>query len=262
MSTPSPSAASNLARWLRTQTPTSPSLSYCHTTDMWRFRSIVELGYLSPVRCKVFEEDLVYFFYGRPAYRREADPIVTSPKAPVVLVLHPTVLKLPQRVFPFDTGAFPKRFARWLVHGMELRHFQLDADARSPPRHVSAFFLSNRNYLNCDAKTQPTASGAEVEAETLFRIYNDTTSTDDVDDRRHAVEVQINSSIPLHGSHILAIILPTQCLDHEFIRTFRATTGGSIEFLGYELNRHKNSKEYQQTLEDQSTTLQAKRGML
>ncbi len=229
---------------------------------MWHFRTIVESGYLSPVRCTVFDEDLVYFFYGRPAYRRAADPIVTSPKAPVVLILSPEVLKLPHRVFPFDSGAFPKRFKRWLMDEMELHHFELDADEGSPPRHVAAFFQNNNNYLNCVTTTQPAASGAEMEAETLYRIYNDTTSTDEIDDRRHAVEVQINSRIPLDDSHILAIILPNQCLDYEFIKTFRATTAGRIEFLGYELNRHKGSKEYQQTLEDKSRDVQARRGML
>lgn len=252
----------NLARWIRTQSPTTPSLAYCHTKNMWQFQSIVESGFLSPQECKVFNEDISYFFYGRPAYRRAVDPVITSAKAPVVIIFNPVSITIPKRIFPFDSGAFPDRYKTWLATGMKRENFELDADMVSPLRHVSAFFQNNLNYWECTTCIQPKATGAELEAETLCKIYNDTSPPGGADDRKHAVELQIDHPIPLDDKAILAIILPRQCLDYEFVKSFKATTGFGIDFIGYDLNHHKSAAEYQSSLEDRAKELHTRLKLL
>jgi len=229
---------------------------------MWDFRSILAAGYLSLNPCPVFGEDLLYFFYGRPAYRRAANPVTTSARAPMVFVLRPDAVKSLRRVFPFDSGAFPHRYSLWLAHGMTLDDFALDPDPISALRHVSAFFATNRQYWNCEPASLPAAAGAEMEVETLFRVFQDTRPPEDLDDRRHAVEAQFDWQVPVDDKHILAIVLPAQSLDHKEIKDFRSSAGMGIEFVGYELNRHKSATEYQALLEGYAKDIQEKRGFL
>lgn len=62
--------ASPLWKWLSTVDPVAKRLAWCHTTDAFRLRKIIAEGAFSPSHCDVFDEDLLYFFYGRPAFRR------------------------------------------------------------------------------------------------------------------------------------------------------------------------------------------------
>jgi hypothetical protein len=67
-------------------------MAWCHTTDTYALRSMIETGLLTPKLCDVFGEHLSCLFYGRPAFRRVSDSIVdTSGRAPVVIVFDPVL---------------------------------------------------------------------------------------------------------------------------------------------------------------------------
>lgn len=60
-----------------------------HTTDAFSFRNMVERRAILPSECPVFkEEHLVYFFYGRPSYRKNSSfaPSLSLASFPVSLV--------------------------------------------------------------------------------------------------------------------------------------------------------------------------------
>ena len=53
-------------------TPTTRALPLAHNCDSYHFREIAKSQQLRPSFCGHFKEDLIYLFYGRPAYRTNA----------------------------------------------------------------------------------------------------------------------------------------------------------------------------------------------
>jgi hypothetical protein len=90
-------------------------LPMVHTTEYFRLPSIQSSNTLQASACKVFGEPLLYFFYGRPAYR---DASQTSPTRdvgfyPICFVFRPgTIAKGAKRLYPFDSGASQSGFVR------------------------------------------------------------------------------------------------------------------------------------------------------
>jgi hypothetical protein len=117
-----PPSFSPLWLWLKGISPVAESLLWCHTTDGFRLKSFISSGTIAVNRCKVLDEDLLYFFYGRPAFRRaEEEQLRLTSKAPVVIVLKADLVASGLRMFPFDSGAFMKgRYHNWMHPGMTL----------------------------------------------------------------------------------------------------------------------------------------------
>jgi hypothetical protein len=110
---------------------------------------MIEHGTIKPQRCTVFNEDLIYAFYGRPAYRsRYDDSIGLVARAPVIVVLSPDLVVSGTRLYPFDTGAYAAgRYQRWLHSNTVVDDFAQPATSEAARLHVSAFFQSYENYL-------------------------------------------------------------------------------------------------------------------
>ncbi|SEK00155.1 hypothetical protein SAMN05518849_1256 [Sphingobium sp. AP50] len=85
---------------------------------------------LDPVPCPVFnKEPLIYFFYGRPAYRASAQIQSNGldAYAPICIIMKPDAAD-PRRIFPFDSGAFHHHLlADFTHHRMMKEDFELDA---------------------------------------------------------------------------------------------------------------------------------------
>lgn len=252
--------ASNLARWLSNADPVKPCMAWCHTTNMWRLAKITREGKISPQHCEVFKEDLLYFFYGRPAYRKvSGESVNTTAKAPAVILFKPQAVQPVKRIYPFDSGAFPKLYSRWLAGGMHLDDFALGDDALMAQRHVRAFFGSNRNYLLCSAMSPTGVTGVEYEVETLVRMYQDTGAGGAGDDRRHAVELQIDHVVEFKSDTIFAVVLPEECMDRPELVALEAA---GIELVGYQLVKQRPESEYQTELESLARAAQRKAGAL
>jgi len=144
-----------------------------HTTDAYGVQGVVDSGRLEPSACPVFGEDLLYFFYGRPAYRPSgAEPAVTLRAFfPVCFVLHPDPVRSPKRMYSFDSGAMNGGiFDTFLHHAMSLGDFALRADADTPGRVVSAFFGSNECYLRGRVQDGLAFPALELQAECYFEL--------------------------------------------------------------------------------------------
>lgn len=229
-------------------------MAWCHTTNMWLLAKIVRESKIAPRYCRVFKEDLLYLFYGRPAYRKVSDENVgTTARAPAVIVFRPEGVKPAKRMYPFDSGAFPDRYERWLAGGMGLEDFALGDDLQMAQRHVRAFFGSNSGYLLCSPATPSPAPGAEFEVETLTRMYHDTGAGGAGDDRRHALELQIDHAVEIGPTTILAIVVPEECRDRS---EFVALEAAGIAMLGYQLVKQRPAREYQTELERLTSTAQ------
>src|SRR6266403_3124931 len=83
-------------------------LPLVHTSRCEHLPGIASSNTLEPHPCTIFQESLIYLFYGRPAYRsrvgiKGGEPIALCP---VCLVFKPrTISRSLHRVFPCDTGA-------------------------------------------------------------------------------------------------------------------------------------------------------------
>lgn len=107
---------------------TKEMLPFFHSCDAFFFRSIIIGKKLTPTKCTVFEnEDLLYLFYGRPAYK--ASNLLSSRLSsmlPVSFILKSDCVDDIKRIAPFDTGAFHKGLYKDYIH---------------PSMHMQNFFL-------------------------------------------------------------------------------------------------------------------------
>ncbi|NFV78583.1 hypothetical protein [Magnetospirillum aberrantis] len=199
--------------------PTDPPLPLTHTTDLYRFRSILETRTLQPRPCKVFGESLLYLFYGRPAYRPNQRVGNTSQNAyrPVCLLLGPSTAPPPRRAYPFDSGAFAGCvFERHMHNDMELSSFELFPLPDSARKVVSTFFGDNRAYYHGQARPDPRLPNFQFEAQSYHSLVADKAETP-YDGRRGSVELQMSDEIKLMRQTVLAVALPNDFCDEAAI---------------------------------------------
>jgi hypothetical protein len=241
--------------------PIPGRLAWFHTTDTYRFRSIVTDGVFVPQHCKVFDEDLTYFFYGRPAFRSvDARKLSYGAKAPVVIVTAPDFVRNGRRLFPFDTGAFGSRYEKWIPPSMRMCEFEFPCELDSSPRHVSAFFGSNDNYLRLKAATPTVPFESELEVESLVHLLTAPTS-DAADERRVTIELQVGRITPFDRSTVLAIIVPDELAQASFFVAYMKEQGVGVEVITYPLATLRQGGQYQTVLENQAFEFQRMRGI-
>lgn len=215
----------DFARLVRTSPASEKPLPLAHMTDAYLFRDIMDMSALAPTPCTVFEEEpLLYFFYGRPAYRAavQAQSNGLDAYAPVCIVLKPDAA-LPHRIYPFDSGAFHhKLLADFTHHRMRKEDFELDGALDMPGRLVNLFWSNEQSYFNNRNVSNYVPDAMEFEAKSYQELIR-FKGKGDFDDRASAIEIQAAVPIDLSGN-TLAVILP-----NDFARD---TILASIEALG------------------------------
>jgi hypothetical protein len=190
------------------------------------FRKILSTGILPPPeKCDVFDEWLLYLFYGRPAYKIRCDSSnqrVVDEYLPVAMIFDAGAVTNIKRLFPFDSGAFAGGAYR-SVHAdnVTFRDFELPAAISSAKKVVRAFFGSNADYFTGQA-SQPVGLNPFDDPEVLaYHAILDGPSNVEIDDRRYSIEIQTEDSISL-SPHLLAIVMPHTWLESDTIRTYLA----------------------------------------
>nr|WP_140404606.1 hypothetical protein [Sphingomonas sp. CDS-1] len=180
-------------------------------TDAYLFRSIMESGTLEPVPCPVFNrEPLLYFFYGRPAYRASAhiQSNGLDAYAPICIIMKPDAA-YPHRIFPFDSGAFHHRLlADFTHHRMMKEDFELDKVQDMPGRLVNLFWSSDEAYYSNRAPSNFVPDSMDFEAKSYQELIR-FKGKSGFDDRASAIEVQAADAISL-AQNTLAVILPEE----------------------------------------------------
>lgn len=184
--------------------PCPPPLPLVHSTDFAGFREILRSGKLAPAQCKVFHEDLLYFFYGRPAYRVSTDVVggLQDAYMPICIIMEPEIAISVSRIFPFDSGAFQsKLFKRFIPTKFSIDNYQLGTQLDLPQQVVSAFFGNNDKYMSGKVQMAQVPP-LELEVSHYYKLISDTSvSFDDEepfpDDRRYSIEVQSTDEVPL-----------------------------------------------------------------
>ncbi|MBZ9996580.1 hypothetical protein [Mesorhizobium sp. BH1-1-4] len=229
-----------LAEFLADQSTNFRSaLPLVHSSESKNLITIIREGKISVTRCDTFtDENLAYFFHGRPSYRKTYD----KPKdwqLPFVLLLKNACVVNMRRIFPFDSGAFfSGRFPNYLSD------FKPEGYELAPQGNaaidllIDIFFGNDSDYLH--GKAKPVAEVkqrrrlgiAHSEIEALCTMYNRDQVT--ADDRSLAIEVQSASDVSL-SDHLIGIVMPRPYFDDKALKKRLRTINKGLHIRHYDI---------------------------
>lgn len=185
-------------------------LPIVHNTNSDHFFKILNEGKLLPQMCDVFSKDLVYFFYGRPAYKLNTPD--NFPPSLVGLVLDYSMVDSIYKIFPFDSGAFDKGFYSPYIENLE--DFCLLENLINT--HIQFFFKNNFKYLKGEIFNRD-----NIENKYADKFYNLAKNANEkCDDRRLTIEISNYKEVKLLTDTLKAIILPNYLLEDDSVINF------------------------------------------
>ena len=201
-----------------------PTLPATHATTTLVFDSVLSGLELLPKLCPIFQKQLVYFFYGRMAYRvaddGEADD--ADALAPVVLVVRSETLDDVRAVYPFDTGGF-SIYQTAIAKGAELNKFEL-GDIATARRLINCYWNSPNSYFWFHtAQLNPTPP---IQPHQLYAaMYGNLLRAKGVrgaDDRRGTIEISTSSAIKVNRDNLVGMVVPNFFADNPRVRALGA----------------------------------------
>lgn len=218
----------NLLVPLASATGGSSTLPYFHSCSGKAFRSILASGKIEKRNCPVFDEELIYFFYGKPSYRMPDSGANTrdTSRFPICFVFSDLDDASIKRVFPFDTGALAYGFYGDIC-GDEKNPccFEIGSDKAAISLLISYLYGTETNYFYA----KPNVAMDDIDAlcfelrQILSFIVHYGGS--DWDSRAHSIEIQHDSDIQLSMAQIEAIILPDSYLSNPKVSDFLYNNG-------------------------------------
>lgn len=203
------------------ETATAEELPLVHTTRCEMLPYVLathELRSVTP--CDVFHEHLIYFFYGRPAYRHAlgSEPSGSLDLCPVCFVFKPhTIGSAAKRIFACDSGGVHKGYFKDHLLPPDRDEMQLDTTLESARKLVPLVFGDNSRYFLGKAKAAMPASFALGTPAARFHALLTDTGAIAGDDRRSTIEVQMESPVAL-DHQLLCVVLPKEMLDQPGVR--------------------------------------------
>lgn len=190
------------------------TLPLVHSTDLYRFKKIAQDKSLKATPCSVYGgRSLLYFFYGRPAYRPHLKEKTLSARAfaPVCLIFNHELADEAIRIMPFDSGGFHAKMMHPPMHpDMTLEEFELAIRADAPMKLIRVFFETERNYL--DARPAYLDYPYDnLYVDSFYKLIQPG-NNQDTDDRLSAIELQFDKDITL-SNKVSAVILRGPYLD-------------------------------------------------
>ncbi len=201
--------------------PSSPNvLPLLHTSSAYSFADICAGDVLSPTYCKHFRQELLYLFYGRPAYRTElAEFSDLEFNWPIVFIFDPKKIDGITSIYPFDSGAFfLNLYNRFFSKQSRHEDFKLPGDLSYASKLVGTFYGDESEYILSHSTKNVEIPPMNFEAQGVHKLtrepaYQSRISEDQVtrDERSSAIEVQTNQSIDIAAA-TLAIVVPSRYL--------------------------------------------------
>jgi hypothetical protein len=198
-------------------------LPIIHSCDGYGFRSILESGKIEMRYCDVFKENLVYAFYGKPAYKIHLVGATKNDALfPVCFIMNQDYLQEFWRIYPFDSGAFAKIDeikSKYFHDKMNISDFQVRADIRNAVRIVEKFYSNNEKYVDDKPDVnvnifRPTEYEARGYAELITSAR-----VEGFDNRVSTIEMVYNADINLNADNLMQVIMPNSLTgDAEVVR--------------------------------------------
>jgi hypothetical protein len=208
--------SSRLERFIDAETELSDILPLVHTTPAFCFADICKGDSIEPERCRFFDRNLLYLFFGRPAYRLE-DSVDSELEFnwPIVFIFDPEKIGPIEAVFPFDTGAFHQRIYKEFFSGRsKIEDFKLRGALESARRIISRFYKNSSQYFSERSTKNVDIPSMEFEAQGVHALSRFPPIGKGPDERSSSIEVQLSHSIEIAKSAV-AIILPQEYLKLE-----------------------------------------------
>ena len=219
------------------------ALPFVHSAKSRSAQDILKEKKLQKRPCGTFNEELVYFFYGRPAYRN-ADNELSSDDGllPVVFIIEPAFVDI-TKVYPFDTGAFDMYRPTYLSNSSELSDYEMPNDLLRIQQYVKAMCGDGHKYF---AGVYRDRSELPASIKTLCKMnhcLNDlvklltSEARDAIDDRSLTVEVITNGDVDISGK-LLAVVAPEFYRGDRVLAEVVRDTGAKKYYYEY-FRRHK-----------------------
>lgn len=204
----------------------SSNLPYVHTTEANKFLNLLHEEEVKVRKCDTFSgEELSYFFYGRPAYRKFYEKPAEW-QLPVALIFKSTCISSVKRVYPFDTGAFKSgRYPDYLTT-LGISGYELSSVERAIDLIVEAFFGSDKAYFLHQPKTEDeirTAKRLDVRHAQVRALCQMNTEMSK-DDRAAAIEIQTSDGVKL-SDQLLGVVLPRPYFEFKEIKDYLRSEG-------------------------------------
>jgi hypothetical protein len=240
-------------------TPTEvllPTLPFFHCCDAVYLQAIIDEQALLPRHCKEYDEELLYLFYGRPAYKsKEPQNSTLGCFMPLCFIINYETVVSIKRMLGFDSGAFS--FYEKHMHGsMTREQFELTPQKGAEKKVVNFFHGNNDDYFSGKAKAEIDYDKIHFQVGSYHSLITDGGKTD-VDDRKATIEVQLNTKIPLNSDTIETVILPKHIAESPTVKPFFETL--NIPTIGIPNYGVASKLYYVQLLETTRTYLIAKK---
>ncbi|MEO8403284.1 MAG: hypothetical protein ABI480_01760 [Chitinophagaceae bacterium] len=184
-----------------------PPLPFFHCCEAFHLQDIMDSGKLSPLPCKVYGEDLLYLFYGKPAYKSsELSNSRLTFMMPICFIINNNAVSTIKRAVAFDSGAFDL-YSPFLHKNMTREQFLVSPTKDALNKMVHYFFNGNDPYFTGDAQKNLDYDHIHFQVEGYHSIITGVHKTIE-DDRKGSLEVQLDYPIALNEANIEAIILP------------------------------------------------------
>jgi hypothetical protein len=209
------------AQFIENHKATLPILPAVHSTNVNNFGKIIDAGILTLSTCPCYNEDILYCFYGKPAYKiTRAVEAATRllGDATVSFVFDLSSLPTPHRSFALDTGAsFGHRYDEYLPNGVLMEDFALPVATGSISKFVTAFFGDNKNYFVGRARRDISPAALDRVSESYEAIIQAAVSLN-FDDRACTCELQFTEPISMHSARLMTIVVPDRLYDDVEVR--------------------------------------------
>ena len=174
------------------------SLPVSHLSVARWFESVINAGKLEPRFCDIFNESLIYLFYGGVFYRTATMATKNAAELPIVFIFHPSLLQSVDRYYPFDTGGLAKRrFGDWtdkLVEYQERFRISGASNSTVPSRLVYHLYGGNKGYLR--GEVNPDLKNKPEPLPQLFEFLAADLTQYGVDQRQASIEAHCKQAVP------------------------------------------------------------------
>lgn len=219
-------------------------LPFLHSCEGYNGEKIIRSNELRATSCKVFDKDLLYFFYGKPSYpvgEKNQTKRTDDLYCPVCFIVNPKKVPI-YRVFPFDSGAFDgNRYKDFLHRDMKIEDFELENNIDAILSYIAAVFGDNKGYIEGVACKK---DSDYLEIESFLNLLNAKGSFD-IDERANTVEIISKESVNIKDV-VECIILPEKLMERKEIFWF--INKNNITYKTYVVRKFTLPMRYNETI--------------
>ncbi|NQX43333.1 hypothetical protein SAMN05421820_116101 [Pedobacter steynii] len=206
-------------------------LPLCHTTTQGYAISIMHEKGAIPKPCKVYNENLVYFFYGKSSYITSEDLSSYTDDPPMTFIFDIKTIGTDsfKRILPFDSGGFTRMKSIFHKENYVLE----DPDIFHVLAFIKLLFGNNEAYIQSKVNVEELSKHKDccLEIGHLINLYQQATRGErKVGPQFFSIEAQCDKVIQFTPTHLV--------LPYEFYNTVYWGTNFKNQFPNIQLHQY------------------------